>query len=98
MRKIAYILLLVFSIYALPSCSEPTMEEDARKAAELTMQSNQYSLDNDMSNAGKTYAESQKIMNKYKKMDQFDEFYQIYLGYLEEGSYRLEDSTPYANP
>jgi len=98
MRKIIYILFLGLYMFTFLACSEPTMEEDAQRAAELTMMSNQYSGDNDMSNAGKAYAESQEIMNKYKKLDKFDEFYQIYLTFLEESSYRLEDLDPYSIP
>lgn len=98
MRKITYILFLGFISFFALSCSEATIEEDAQRAAELTMMSNQYSMENDMSNAGKAYTESQEIMNKYKKLDKFDEFYQIYLSFLEEGSYRLDDSDPYSIP
>lgn len=59
------------------------MDEDAQRAAEFSNQSNRYAMDNDITNAGRTYTEAQAIINKYKRMGKFDEFYQLYNGYLE---------------
>jgi len=85
-----FTIMLVFFFMGLISCSEPTMEEDARKAAELAMMSNQYSRDNDLANASRAYGEVQEIMTKYKKKNKFDEFYQLYIGFMHESSYRIE--------
>lgn len=91
--KVKYIytfLIALFSIL-LFSCSEPTMEEDARRAADLTSQSNQYSRENNFKEAGRTYKEVQEIMAKYKKMDRFDEFYATYIAYMQDASYSFDE-------
>jgi len=94
MGKVKYLYIFFLGIFSffLLSCSEPTIEEDARKAADLTMESNEYTRDNDFSSAGKKYAEVQEIMDKYKKMNKFDEFYQIYISIMQDDSYRMEES------
>lgn len=81
--KLLRILLLLIPLF-LYACSEPTMEEDARAAADLSRISNQCALENDMAGAGKAYKEVQEIMDKYKDLGKFDEFYQLYGSYLEE--------------
>jgi len=83
-------LLVLLSAFLL-SCSEPTLEDDARVAAELTQQSNQYTRENNFKEAGRTYKEVQEIMDKYKKMDKFDEFYTTYISYLHEASYSYDE-------
>lgn len=62
------------------------MEEDAQSAAELTVRSNKYSSENNMSGAGAAYTEAQEIMNKYKKDGKFEDFYQLYINYLQDES------------
>jgi len=88
-----YTFLIAIVSMLFISCSEPTMEEDAQRAADLTTMSNQFSKDNDFKEAGRTYAEVQEIMMKYKKMEKFDEFYMIYISYLQDASYNFEDGT-----
>ena len=89
-NQICTILLTLFSVFLL-SCSEPTLENDALKAAELTSQSNQYSRENNFAEAGRTYAQVQEIMNKYKKMNKFDEFYMFYISYMQDATYSLDE-------
>lgn len=93
MMKTAHLLagLIVLLVVGLFSCSEPTIEDDARRAAELAMMSNQYTRDNDLSNASRAYGEVQEIMTKYKKLNKFDEFYQLYISFMHEDSYKLEE-------
>jgi hypothetical protein len=70
------------------------MEEDARRAADLSLESHQYSLNNDMGDAGRNDAEVQKILDKYRRLNKFDEFYQMYIEYMNENSYNMEGSMP----
>lgn len=86
------ILVILLSALLL-SCSEPTMEEDAQRAADLTSQSNQYSMENDYKGAGRAYEEVQEIMTKYKRLEKFDEFYMLYISYLQDASYSLDDAS-----
>lgn len=86
-------LILLFSIFVTMfflACSEPTIQEDAQKAAELSRLSNISAMENDLGAAGKLYNESQTIMNKYRQNGKFEEFYQLYSGYLQESA-ALED-------
>lgn len=86
-------LILLFSIFFsmfLLSCSEPTIQDDAQKAAELSRLSNVSAMENDLGTAGKLYNEAQTIMNKYRQNGKFDEFYQLYSGYLQQSA-ALED-------
>lgn len=89
--KYLFVFLTVFFSTVFISCSEATMEEDAQRAAELTSVSNRYSRDNDFKEAGRTYAEVQEIMAKYKKKEKFDEFYMIYISHLENTSYSFDE-------
>lgn len=89
--KPLYIILLLLSGLCL-SCSENSMEDDAREAAELSTLSNQYSMENNVAGAGAAYKEVQEIMDKYKKQGKFDEFYKLYSSFLEQSSYRLEEA------
>ncbi len=84
------VLLLIF-LPLFSSCSEPTMEEDARTAADLSRISNQCAIENDMAGAGKAYNEVQTIMEKYKDLDKFDEFYDLYGSFLGESA-SIEDA------
>lgn len=88
-----YIFAILFTLFSvlLLSCSEPTMEEDAQKAADLTSQSNQYSMEDNYKDAGRAYEEVQEIMTKYKRMGKFDEFYLMYSLLLQDASYSLDD-------
>lgn len=65
------------------SCSEPTMEEDAQKAAYLSKISMELSVDNKLEEAEGNYAEVQKIMDKYRYTDKFQHFYDMYNLYLQ---------------
>lgn len=89
MKKTKLILSFIFTILLLISCSEPTMDDDAQKAAELSAISNNYAMNNEMEKAGKIYQEVQGIIEKYKKQDKFAEFYKLYSGYLEYATYDL---------
>lgn len=84
MKKIKGIFILLFFILGFVSCSERTLEEDATYAAQLTLQSDQYARDHDLSNASRLYNEVQTIINKYKELDKYDEFYLIYSNNLED--------------
>lgn len=74
------------------SCSEPTMEEDAQKAAQLTALSNKYSMENDMTNAASAYTKSEKIMNKYKDLGKFEEFYSLYISSLQDQAAIIDEN------
>jgi hypothetical protein len=94
MKSFRILLPFVFFLLSFSSCGEPTMDQDAQKAAGFSNESNRYAMDNDITNAGRTYTEAQAIINKYKRMGKFDEFYKLYNGYLEMGAYdQLEAET-----
>lgn len=78
-------------IVILGGCSKPSMEQDARSAADLSRISNDCARNNDLAGAGKAYSEAQAIMEKYKDEGKFDEFYEIYNSYLQENA-KKEDS------
>lgn len=65
------------------ACSKPSMDDDARKAAELSGLSTQRAVDNDWSTSNKYYQEAQEIIDKYRDSDKFEEFYTLYNNYLE---------------
>lgn len=90
MRLHRIVLLLIFIPFFI-SCSEPTMEEDARAAADLSRISNQCAAENDMAGAGKAYSEVQAIMEKYKELNKFDEFYDLYGSFLGQSA-SIEDA------
>ncbi|MEN9919454.1 MAG: hypothetical protein RL662_1890 [Bacteroidota bacterium] len=98
MKKIIYSILLGLCSFILFSCTQPTIEEDAERAAELMMRSNQYNTDNNISAASETYREAQDIMNKYKRLDKFDEFYQLYIACMQDGAMVLDEDTPIETP
>lgn len=89
--KTLKILLLVLFVPFIVACSEPSMEDDARAAADLSRISNQCLLENDVAGAGKAYNEVQEIMDKYRDLNKFDEFYQMYGSFLEESA-SIEDA------
>lgn len=82
--KLHRILLLLLISLFLHACSEPTMEEDARSAADLSRISNQCAIDNDIAGAGEAYGKVQVIMDKYKELGKFNEFYELYGSFLAE--------------
>lgn len=71
-------------MFGFISCTEPTMEESAYRAAQLTVQSEQYAMDGDLTNSSRLYEDAQNIINKYRGQDQFDEFYLIYNANIED--------------
>ncbi len=93
-HKLILLLSIFVSMFFL-ACSEPTIQEDAQKAADLSRSSNTAAKENDLGTAGKLYNEAQVIMDKYRQNGRFDEFYQLYSGFLQEGA-ALENhqSTP----
>lgn len=84
------LLLSVFLSTLFLACSEPSMQEDARKAAELSRLSNVSAMENNLSAAAELYTECQEIMDKYRRNGQFDEFYELYTSFLQESAV-LED-------
>lgn len=84
MRKIK----LFFSIFLLGffviSCSGPTLEEDAQKAAFLTKESMRFSMESNLQKAENCYMEVQKIMEKYRNTDEFEKFHETYNFYLQD--------------
>jgi len=95
MKRKIYIRTALLSLFAafFLACSEATIQEDAMKAAELTTQSNKYSMDSDFKNAGNAYKQAQELMEKYKKLDKFDEFYQLYISYLQDKAYIMDSES-----
>lgn len=87
--KLVLLFGIFFSLFFM-ACSEPSIQEDAQKAAELSRLSNVSAMENDLGAAGKLYNEAQEIMNKYRQNGKFDEFYQLYSSYLQESA-ALED-------
>lgn len=87
MNRVKLILLfgIFFSMFFM-ACSEPSIQDDAQKAAELSRLSNASAMENDLSSAGKLYNEAQEIMNKYRQNGKFDEFYQLYSSFLQESA------------
>lgn len=91
MKVLKTVLLFLIMGFTGWGCSKPSLEEDARQAAELSRLSNEYAMNNDMAAAGKAYSEVQDIMRKYKDEGKFNEFYEFYNSYLQESAQR-EDS------
>lgn len=96
MNRFTFLLLFGILAILLVSCSQPSMEDDARRAAELSIESNTSAMENDLRAAGKLYEQSQKIMNKYRQNGKFDEFYELYINCLQENAY-LEDQEAVSN-
>jgi hypothetical protein len=83
MNKIKFMAGCLACVFML-SCSQPTIEDDARKAAYLTHQSMEYSTDNELGAAESNYMEVQKIMDKYRYTEDFQQFHDLYSLYLDE--------------
>lgn len=94
--KLILLISAFFSIFLL-ACSEPSIQDDAQKAAELSRLSNISAMENDLGAAGKLYNEAQEIMNKYRHNGKFDEFYQLYSSFLQENA-ALEDQKSQSVP
>ena len=84
MRKVKLFLGLFLLAIFMVSCSKPTLEDDARKAAYLTKQSMEYSMQNDFQNAESNYREVQKIMDKYRSSEDFEKFHETYNYFLQD--------------
>lgn len=95
--KLSKLVIYVLTLLFLSSCSEPTIEEDAKTAADLVNKSNQLALDNDVSGSGKSYAEAQSIIKKYRHTKEFTKFYELYSSFLEMNAFASEPSTKQAD-
>ncbi|GAB6011009.1 hypothetical protein [Viscerimonas tarda] len=84
MKRVKLLLSFFLFFIFVASCSEPTLEEDARKAAYLTQQSMTYSRENNLEQAESNYNEVQRIMDKYRQTEDFRKFYDTYDFYLRE--------------
>ncbi|PXV68016.1 hypothetical protein CLV62_10246 [Dysgonomonas alginatilytica] len=85
LSKLILLFGIFFSLFFL-ACSEPSIQDDAHKAAELSMLSNTAAMENDLSTAGNLYNDVQAIMNKYRQNGKFEEFYQLYSSFLAESA------------
>lgn len=83
MHKFLYLALSIFSLGMFVACT--SLEDDAKKAAELNRRSMGYAKENRMKDADETYKESQEIVAKYKDSDRFEEFYTIYSEQMQLG-------------
>ena len=91
MNWIKYFTYFIFLAFVV-SCSQPTIEEDAKNAADLINQSNQAAMDNEVNRAGQTYTKAQEIIRKYRHSPDFDQFYEIYSSFLDINSYNAAES------
>ncbi|MDR1810708.1 MAG: hypothetical protein LBR34_09975 [Prevotella sp.] len=98
MNKLKKILALFPVAVFMLSCSEPTMEEDAQKAAYLYNLSREHSANKQFEEAAGDYMEVQKIIDKYRYTEKFQHFcdiYNLYLrNYLEEAAESVELAKP----
>lgn len=76
MKKVAFLSLIFGLFIAITSCS--SVENDAKKAAELNKKSLDYVKENDLEKAEELYKESQEIVERYKNTDQSVDFQRIY--------------------
>lgn len=83
--KLILLFCIFFSVLFL-ACSEPSIQDDAQKAAKLSQLSNEAAMKNDLNAAGNLYNDVQTIFNKYRENGKFDEFYQLYNSFLEESA------------
>lgn len=86
MKKITFILLVALCPLFFFSCKKATMEEDAKKAAELSNISNLRAIESDFGGAEKYYKDAQEIIDKYRGTEQFQEFFTLYNGFFEAGA------------
>ncbi len=84
MRKFKVSAGIFLTCLFLISCSEPSLEDDAKKAAYLTTQSMEFSLENDLKSAESNFHEVQKIMDKYRDTEDFRKFHDLYDLFLQE--------------
>ncbi|NDV95086.1 hypothetical protein D0T84_09160 [Dysgonomonas sp. 521] len=75
-------LALIFILFLFFACS--SLDNDAKKAAELNKQSIEYAKDADLQKAEELYKESQEIVNSYIGTDEYEEFRKLYHQYMEE--------------
>ncbi|NDW18298.1 hypothetical protein D0T53_07025 [Dysgonomonas sp. 216] len=78
--KIFFVLTAVLFIFV--SCLGDKIESDAIKAVELTNASLQYTEEKNLESAERAYLEFRRIIEKYEKAGQGEEFYNIYNNYL----------------
>lgn len=67
-------------IFTLVSCGA-SVDGDAKKAAELTRKSLEYTVKRDLDKAEQAFEQSKLIKDKYKESP--DEFYELYTKYLD---------------
>lgn len=73
-------LLTIILLFLCVSCS--SVDSDAKKAAELNLESIEYVKQQDLQEAEILYKESQEIVNRYKNTEKEEEFYVAYNKYL----------------
>lgn len=84
MRKLAISFTIFLLSLLLPACS--SVDSDARKAAELNLQSLNYIKNRDLKKAEELYKESQEIVARYKGKEQYKEFQNAYSNYMLENA------------
>lgn len=77
LNLIRYVSILIVFIFA--SCSA-SVDSDAKKAAELTRQSLDYTAKRELGKAEEAFEQSKLIRDKY--IDSSEEFYELYTKYL----------------
>lgn len=80
MKRLAYLTLTLFIFILFGACS--SLDGDAKKAAELNKKSMDYAKDSDLQKAEELYKESQKIVDEYRKTDEYEEFRKAYNKYM----------------
>lgn len=77
--KTVFLSLYLFLIcFLLSACSAQSMEDDARDAAKLTIESMKYAKERKLKKSDEKYKEATLIIEKYKGSDLEKEFYNIY--------------------
>ena len=79
MRK-SIILITILLSFVFAGCS--SIEDDAKKAAELNKESVEHTRANNLDKAKEAYDKSQAIISLYKGTDEYDKFYKTYLDFL----------------
>lgn len=79
MKRLTYLSLTLF-IFIFSACS--SLDGDAKKAAELNKKSLDYAKDSDLKKAEELYQESQQIVDKYRKTDEYEDFQKAYNKYM----------------
>ena len=88
MKLRAISIILSCFLLCATSCSRENLNNDAKKAAELTLVSLEKARDKNLESADKTYLEVLQIIDKYKQKGQEKEFYEAYNSYLEKSRSR----------